>query len=92
MPYHVYILSNRTKVLYVGVTGNLRARMARHRAHKGAAFARRYNVDRLVFLERYSDRATAYARENQIKGWSRRKKIAFIDGQNPMWRDLSDEL
>jgi putative endonuclease len=91
--YHVYILTNRNHtVLYTGVTGDLVRRVYEHRSKAVPGFTARYNVDKLVFYEESIDPRTAIAREKQIKAGSRRKKIALIDGMNPGWRDLYDDL
>jgi len=88
--YHVYILSSRTRVLYVGITSRLSGRISEHKAHAVSGFTKRYNVDRLVYVEGYQDVTTAIAREKQIKAFRRSKKVALIERANPDWRDLSD--
>ena len=91
--YFVYILANRHHtVLYTGVTGDLARRVFDHRAKSIPGFTSRYNVDKLVFYEESVDARTAIAREKQIKGGSRQKKIALIDAMNPDWRDLWADL
>ena len=88
--YWVYILSNRTRVLYVGVTNNLLSRIQEHKEHRYPhAFTRRYNINCLVYFETVSSASIAVAREKQIKGLSRAKKIKLIEARNPDWRDLS---
>jgi putative endonuclease len=90
--YFVYILTNdRQTVLYVGVTDNLARRIGEHRAGF-SSFTSRYNVYKLVYFEELHEINDAIAREKQIKGGSRRKKVALIDSMNPDWRDLSGEL
>jgi putative endonuclease len=88
----VYLLTNRYRtVLYVGVTSDLGRRVAEHIAGvHPSSFTRRYNVDRLVYFELTVDIRTAIAREKQIKGWVRRKKVALIEDANPGWRDLGE--
>lgn len=86
--YYVYILSNKSRTLYVGVTNNLRRRLNEHRNGNANGFARRYRLTRLVFYERTADVLAAIAREKQIKGWLRQKKIKLIEAQNPDWQDL----
>jgi len=81
-----------TKVLYVGVTGNLPVRVIEHKAHGIGGFTQRYNVDRLVYLEEYSDAIVAIEREKRLKRMARSKKIRLIDSENPERRDLADEL
>lgn len=87
--YHVYILANRTRRLYVGVTGNLRRRLWQHRTGQLAGFTRRYNVTTLVYVESYRDVARAIAREKQLKRWPRRRKERLIEMGNPGWEDLA---
>jgi putative endonuclease len=92
MAYHVYILANRTKVLYVGVTSRLSERIAEHKAHVVGGFTQRYNVDRLVYVEEYSDAIVAIEREKRLKRMTRAKKLRLIERANSEWRDLSDGL
>ena len=87
--YFVYIMTNRSKTLYTGVSGNLIARVRRHKIGTASAFTSRYKLDRLVYFERFEDVHRAIEREKQIKGWLRIKKIALIVSVNPGWRDLS---
>ena len=93
----VYMLSNRRNgVLYTGVTNDLRRRLSEHRSGLDpSSFTARYHLKRLVYFETTPDIRAAIAREKQIKGWLRRKKVALIEAMNPDWRDLSagwDEL
>ena len=87
--YYVYILANRSRTLYVGVTNDLVRRLFEHRGGIGSRFTRKYAVHRLVHLESASNPRDAIAREKQIKRWSRIKKIALIEATNPDWTDLS---
>ena len=89
----VYIMANRHRtVLYIGVTSDLAQRLARHRAGTHpSSFTKRYNVDRLVYFETGTDIKAAIAREKQLKGWTRAKKVALIDAANPDWNDLGAE-
>jgi len=88
--YFVYIMSNRSKTLYTGVTHSLMRRVAQHKRGEGGAFTSKYKIDRLVYYERYEDVPRAIGREKEIKGWLRTKKIALIVSRNPAWHDLSD--
>ena len=90
----VYFLTNRRQtVLYVGVTSNLRKRLAEHLAGvHPSSFTHKYNVDRLVYFELTADIRAAIAREKQIEKWSRWKKVALIEAVNPMWKDLGEEV
>lgn len=87
--YYVYILTNASQTLYVGVTGNLARRMFQHKAKRIKGFTKRYNIDRLVYLESFWDVHEAIRREKQIKGWRRSKRIELIESINPGWKDLS---
>ena len=87
--YHVYILASRYRVLYVGCTSALARRIAQHRARMFRGFTSRYNVTRLVYLEETNDVRVAIARERQIKGSTRCRKLALIESTNPRWRDLA---
>jgi putative endonuclease len=92
MSYYVYILASRTRVLYTGVTNDLVRRYYEHRNQLIIGFTKRYNVDRLVYLEETSSVVAAIAREKQIKGLFRCKKIALIERENPVWTDLGASL
>lgn len=87
--YAVYILSNHSWTLYVGVSGDLERRILQHKDKLIPGFTSRYNLDRLVWFETTSNVEAAISREKQIKGWTRAKKIALIQASNPQWRDLS---
>ena len=90
--YSVYILTNRAgTVLYTGVTNDLERRVEEHRAKQIPGFAAKYNATKLVFYETTLQVDEALAREKQIKGWTRAKKIALIQSMNPTWSDLSEE-
>ena len=90
--YWVYILTNKgNKVLYTGVTSDLRLRLAEH-MEGNSKFTAKYNVSKLVYTETYEDAQEALAREKQIKGGSRQKKIDLIRKVNPYWRDMSEDL
>src|ERR1700680_1095409 len=88
--YYVYIMTNRSKTLYTGVTGNLEQRVFEHKQGIKGEFAARYKIDRLVYFERFRDIRAAIAREKQIKGLLRAKKSALIVSINPEWKDLSE--
>ena len=87
--YWVYILASRSRVLYIGVTNDIARRLAEHRAGLGGAFTRRYRTHTLVYLEEHRQIADAIAREKELKGKSRAKKVALIAVQNPGWTDLA---
>jgi putative endonuclease len=89
--YFVYILSSRSRNLYVGVTGDLIRRMREHRTHAVPGHTARYRINRLVYFEAFANPASAIAREKQIKGWLRSRKIALIERSNPTWEDLAKD-
>ena len=84
-----YIMTNRSRTLYTGVTNNLERRVEEHRSKLVPGFTSKYNITRLVYWEEYRDVRAAIAREKEIKGWLRRKKIALIESMNPHWDELS---
>ena len=88
--YYVYILSNRSRRLYVGVTNDLVVRLYQHRDRQ-SEFTARYRITRLAYFESCTDIMSAIAREKQIKSWRREKKLALIQGKNPGWDDLAEE-
>lgn len=88
MPYFIYILVNSSGTLYTGVT-NLERRLLEHR-QEPTGFARKYRVSRLLYYETADDVRSAIAREKEIKGWRREKKLRLIERANPAWADLSD--
>ena|SRR5437868_1099842 len=87
--YYVYILSNTSKKLYVGVTNELERRIYEHKNKLIKGFTEKYNLTKLVYFESTSDVMSAISREKQLKGWLRNKKIALIDKENSEWEDLS---
>ena len=91
--YCVYIMTDhRHTVLYTGVTGELKKRVWEHREHLVEGFTDRYAVTKLVYYDMCGDVLGAIAREKQIKGRSRRKKLELINSMNPEWHDLYDSL
>ncbi len=82
-------MSNVSMTLYTGVTNNLLRRVLQHKSREGGEFTSRYRLDRLVWFESTPDVSAAIAREKQIKGISRIRKIALIKIMNPRWIDLS---
>jgi putative endonuclease len=90
--FHVYILSSQSGVLYTGVTANLERRIWQHKRKENPGFTRKYNVKKLVWFEAHGGARSAIAREKQIKGWLRAKKIALIEANNPQWDDLGGRL
>src|SRR3990172_1834587 len=90
--YYSYIMANRSRTLYTGVTSDLERRVWEHKHMVTEGFTRRYLIDRLVYYEVTDDVTSAIAREKQIKGWSRSKKLALIESVNPRWRDPSEDF
>jgi putative endonuclease len=90
--YHVYIMASASRVLYIGVTGDLLRRVREHKENRVPGFTARYRVTELVYFEAFGDIRIAIAREKQLKGWLRSRKIALIESVNPHWQDLAAEL
>jgi putative endonuclease len=90
--FHVYMLAGKSGVLYTGVTNNLVRRVWEHKQKQIPGFTQKYNVTNLVWYEVHGRTTSAIAREKQIKGWSRAKKVALIEGMNPQWKDMSEGL
>lgn len=87
--YFIYILTNKNHtVLYTGMTRDLRTRVYEHKEKLHKGFTARYNVDKLVYFERFSHAEEAVEREKQIKAGSRKKKLDLINRFNPDWIDL----
>jgi putative endonuclease len=87
--FYVYVLTNTANVLYIGVTSDLAGRLWEHVEERSSQFSAKYNLDKLIYFETYPTAREAIAREKQLKGWRREKKIALIDSMNPAWKDLS---
>jgi putative endonuclease len=88
--YFVYILTDKGRsTLSIGVTNDLTTRLWQHRNPEIASFTQRYHCIVLVYYEQFPDVLAAIAREKQLKGWRRSKKIALIEAENPRWEDLS---
>jgi len=89
--FYVYIMTDgsRSHVLYTGITGNLPRRVFEHKNKLVPGFTSRYNLTRLVYYERFFYPDAAIAREKEIKGWRRSKKIRLIESLNPHWHDLA---
>lgn len=88
--YWVYFLTNKHhSTLYIGVTNDLERRMAEHKSGEFPGFTQRYQLNRLMWCERFREVRDAIACEKRLKGWLRAKKDALIAKHNPAWRDLS---
>lgn len=86
----VYIMTNRRDgVLYVGVTSDLKGRVAKHKSkHYAKSFSAQYNLDKLVYFEKIDGMSKAIEREKQLKAGNRARKVKLIEAMNPEWRDL----
>ncbi|MGB5530508.1 MAG: GIY-YIG nuclease family protein [Ignavibacteriaceae bacterium] len=89
--FYVYIMTNKSKTLYVGVTNNLQRRVYEHKNQMIEGFTSKYNITKVIYFEVFNDIESAIKREKQIKGWLRKKKIDLIESMNPEWNDLSEE-
>jgi putative endonuclease len=87
--YYVYIVASRSRILYVGVTGFLMARVLQHKSGETDGFTKKYSINRLVYYESFRYVNRAIARETEIKKWRREKKVALIEADNPTWEDLA---
>ena len=88
--YYVYIMTNRPRTLYVGVTSDLERRVHEHKSESIEGFTKRYKTHRLVYFDATSNIEGAITREKEIKRWRRSKKIDLIEADNPGWKDLSE--
>lgn len=90
--YFVYILTNRSKTLYIGVTNDLARRLLEHRQGVHECFTKKYRINRLVYYECGDEIYGALCREKQLKNWHRQWKVNLIESVNPEWNDLSGEI
>ena len=90
--YYVYILASRTRRLYAGVTNDLQRRVLEHREGRVPGFTKQYKIFRLVHFEMFGEIRMAIAREKEIKGWRREKKVWLIERNNRTWEDLAEKL
>ncbi len=89
--FYVYIMASRSRVLYTGITNNIRRRTREHKERHPDTFTAKHRCTNLVFYEIFRSPTRAIAREKQLKSWTRAKKIALIEETNPNWRDLSED-
>jgi putative endonuclease len=87
--YTVYVLASLSRRLYIGVTNDLANRLAQHRSGSIPGFTQRYRITRLVHFEQTTNVLSAIARERELKGWSREKKLQLIESSNAGWLDLA---
>ena len=91
--YYVYIMASaKNGTLYIGFTSNLPQRIFEHKNHLLPGFTNKYNVDKLVYFERFEDVTQAIRHEKRLKEWKRNWKKDLIEKYNPQWRDLYDDL
>ena len=90
--YFVYILSNKTKTLYIGFTDVLAIRVYEHKIGIVEGFTKRYKINRLVYYESHPDLKSSVKREKQLKNWHRQWKINLIESVNKDWKDLYSEI
>ena len=81
--YYVYMMANKMRTIYVGVTNSLERRVYEHKNKLLPGFTSRYDLTELVYYAETNDIREAIGREKQIKGWSRAKKVALIEELNP---------
>ena len=91
--FYIYIMTNKSsRVLYTGVTNDLKRRVYEHRNKLVAGFTKKYNVVKLVYYEMVGNSYSGISREKQIKAGSRDRKIKLIESMNPQWKDLFFKL
>ncbi|MBN1302643.1 MAG: GIY-YIG nuclease family protein [Melioribacteraceae bacterium] len=90
--YYIYIMTNKSKTLYIGMTNNLIRRVYEHKNKSADGFTKKYNLTKLVYYEQTMNVHSAIRREKQLKNWHRQWKINLIESVNPEWNDLSGEL
>lgn len=91
--YYIYIMTNkRNNVFYTGVTNNLFRRIYEHKGKVVPGFTSKYNINKLVYYEKFDNQYDAICREKQVKKWRREKKIWLIEEINPKWQDLSNQI
>jgi putative endonuclease len=87
--FFVYIMASKSRVLYTGITNDLRIRVLQHKLGEIEGFTKRYKVHRLVYFESYKYVSNAIGREKEIKSWRRDKRIKLVESFNPTWEDLA---
>jgi putative endonuclease len=87
--FYVYVMASKWRTLYIGVTNDLERRAWQHKTKATPGFTATYGINQLVYFEHYEDIYEAIAREKQLKGWTRKKKVALIESMNPEWKDLA---
>jgi putative endonuclease len=90
--FYVYLMTNKSRTLYVGCTNDLERRVFEHKNKLVPGFTSKYNITKLVWFEEFYDSMQAIEGEKRIKGWRREKKVALIEKTNPDWKDLALNL
>ncbi len=86
--YYVYIMTNNSGTLYIGMTNDLRKRIAQHKEMHNQGFTQRYKITKLIYFEEFDDVRYAIERETRLKTWSRKKKVDLIATMNPNWEEI----
>ena len=86
--YFVYIITNRSGTLYIGITSDLKKRIWEHANKLIKGFTNKYNIDKLIYVEVFEDPIEAIKREKTLKGWRRSKKIDLIKNKNPNFEEI----
>lgn len=86
--YYVYILTNKSNTLYIGVTNNLKRRYREHKYKTHDGFTSAYNINKLIYFEEYGSINDAITREKQLKNWHRQWKINLIKNINPKFEEI----
>jgi len=89
MIYYLYILTNKNNtVLYIGLTNNLKRRIVEHKNGENEGFSKKYNCNKLIWFEKFSDIKFAIEKEKRMKKWKREYKVTLINEMNPNWEDF----
>jgi putative endonuclease len=89
-PGYTYIMGSSTGTLYIGVTRDIYIRVQQHKNGNFEGFSKKYGCTRLLYYEQHEDISQSIAREKQLKGWRREKKLNLIRTQNPHFKDLAE--
>jgi putative endonuclease len=87
--YFVYMMTKVSGMLYIGMTNNITRRVHEHKTKVNESFTSKYNLTKLVYFESHRYVNDAIAREKQLKGWLRARKVALVNEMNPEWKDLA---
>lgn len=90
--FYVYIMSNASKTLYIGYTGDLKRRIHEHKSRAYVGFTASYNISSLVYFEKHETENSAIKRERQLKNWHRQWKVNLIESTNKDWKDLENGM